>query len=290
MKTTEGLATSSTAMDSRLRCSTDRPELPAGMNSAGPQASQAKPVHTGRSHCLPPLLTDPTHRTIPRGPSKEAKQAQHSAAPRGAQWAQRTWLAHNAVLECRQVDHLQRVIHDLVHLGHADALLQAQARREEQGLADRGACAVDVLLLHIPAHSEVVWLFAGWGWGAAVCRVECSRVYIGSTALHVQAFREPNQSPHPPRPTHSTHPQTRDQVACSLGCPFTRMSPLMSPVVLRPRMQSISVVLPAPLPPISAVREPGSADRSRPCSQSTDASAKGYMLGWEQCNATVHPP
>ena len=44
----------------------------------------------------------------------------------------------------------------------------------------------------------------------------------------------------------STYPTTRDHVFWSLGCPFTRMSPVISPCVFRPAMTSIRVVLPAP--------------------------------------------
>ncbi|KFM28431.1 Coatomer subunit beta-1 [Auxenochlorella protothecoides] len=51
----------------------------------------------------------------------------------------------------------------------------------------------------------------------------------------------------------STYPITRAKVRSCLGCPFTRMSPVITPSVLRPASTSISVVLPAPDAPISAV-------------------------------------
>ena len=39
---------------------------------------------------------------------------------------------------------------------------------------------------------------------------------------------------------------------CTCGCPLTRTSPVMRPWFLRPEMQSMNVVLPAPLAPAGA--------------------------------------
>ena len=110
----------------------------------------------------------------------------------------------------------------------------------------------------------------------------------------------------------------RAQVACTFGCPFTRISPSMKPWVLRPAitcgdretfqmttvratardtsaedccaamhftagkatvckqvltaLTSISVVLPAPEPPISAVRTPGRHVSVSPCLHTSSGS------------------
>ena len=57
----------------------------------------------------------------------------------------------------------------------------------------------------------------------------------------------------------STYPLIRKKVFFSCGFPFTRMSPSTFPLILRPARTSRSVVLPAPLGPISAVIVPGRA-------------------------------
>mmetsp|Transcript_34306 Transcript_34306/g.81289 ORF Transcript_34306/g.81289 Transcript_34306/m.81289 type:complete len:204 (+) Transcript_34306:178-789(+) len=56
----------------------------------------------------------------------------------------------------------------------------------------------------------------------------------------------------------STYPDTRANVLRSWLCPLMRMRPAISPPVLRPAITSISVVLPAPEDPISAMSMPGS--------------------------------
>ncbi|DAZ97775.1 TPA: hypothetical protein N0F65_009521 [Lagenidium giganteum] len=42
------------------------------------------------------------------------------------------------------------------------------------------------------------------------------------------------------------------------GSPFTTISPMIRPPVLRPAITSINVVLPAPVAPINATMRPGS--------------------------------
>lgn len=221
MNTTDGLATSSTPMDRRLRCSTLSPEPPA----------QAGPAPAPR--LLPPCpALAPTHAALPSGrrlragghtPPSHVYQAPRCWRAQRDTPACPTWLPHDAVLDAGHVDHLQSIIHNLGHLVHANVLREAQARRKQEGLAHRGARAVHVLLLHVAAHvsrggearDNRAWAEHAWR-----LRSAAGPQGVLGVPTHTSSAGKWRRLPQP------SHPHTRDQGPCSLGCPFTRMSPL----------------------------------------------------------------